>query len=165
MHLAVDYRPRMPISLPTSQEPSWHAAQLLFHGRCGASLGGSLCNTHNLTLGLFFGTCLHMMSGDDQERPQHTKQTHNKHQHHHHGDGGVDLMNPHRLPPEGWVALRMLIPRLPSNGFNGFVKIKKKSINWCLPLCFIEIGLTRRQKWWPKQRPLSSVAANKIRTT
>ncbi len=45
------------------------------------------------------------------------------------GGGGVDLMNPHRLPPEGWAALRMLIPRLPLNGFNRFVKIKKKSFN------------------------------------
>jgi hypothetical protein len=53
------------------------------------------------TLGLFFGTCLHTMSDDDQTRPQHTTQTHIRH--HHYGGGaanpsrGMDLMNPRRL--------------------------------------------------------------------
>ena len=31
------------------------------------------------------------------------------------------------------------------------------------PLCFIEIGLARRQRWWPKRCPLSSATANNIR--
>ena len=50
------------------------------------------------TLGLFVGTCLHTTSDDNQTRPQHTTQTHNKH--HHHGGGAtnpsdsMDLMIP-----------------------------------------------------------------------
>ena len=54
----------------------------------GASLSGPLCNTHNPTLWLFFGTCLHIISDNDQTRPQRTTQTHNKH--HHHGGGAAN---------------------------------------------------------------------------
>ena len=66
----------------------------------GASLGGPLCHTHNLTLRLFSRTCLHTMSDDDQTRPHKKHKQHDK-QHHHgggaaHPSSGVDLMNPRR---------------------------------------------------------------------
>ena len=69
--------------------------------RYDASLSGSLCNTHNPTLRLFFRTCLYTTSDDNQTSPEHTTQRPSKHHHHGHGavnpSGGVDLMNPRRL--------------------------------------------------------------------
>jgi hypothetical protein len=69
--------------------------------RYDSSLSGSLCNTHNPTLRLFFRTCLHTTSDDNQTSPEHTTQRPSKHHHNGHGavnpSGGVDLMNPHRL--------------------------------------------------------------------
>jgi hypothetical protein len=66
----------------------------------GASLDGPQCNTHNPTLGLSGGTCLHTTSYDDRTRPQHTTQLNNKHHHHVGGatnpSGGVNLMNQRR---------------------------------------------------------------------
>ncbi len=62
-----------------------------------------LGNMH--TLRLCSGTFLHTTSYDNQKRPQHTTQTHNKH--HYHGGGAacpsssVDSMNPH-CPRGGW---------------------------------------------------------------
>jgi hypothetical protein len=35
----------------------------------------------------------------------------------------------------------------------------------CWPLCLIEFCLIRRRQWWPKRRPLSLAAANKVRTS
>jgi len=70
----------------------------------GASLGGTLCHTHNPILGLFSRTCLHTTSDDNQTRPKHTTQRPNKHHHHGGGatnpSGGVDLMNPCHLRGE-----------------------------------------------------------------
>ncbi len=67
----------------------------------GASLGGPQCYIHNPTLGFSHGTCLHTKSDDNQTRPQHTTQTHNKHSHHGGGAASpsscVDLMNQRRL--------------------------------------------------------------------
>ena len=69
--------------------------------RYGASLGGPLCNTHNPTLGLFFCSCLHTTSDDNQTRLRHTTQTHNKHHRHGGGvtnpSGSMDLMKRCRL--------------------------------------------------------------------
>jgi hypothetical protein len=63
--------------------------------------GGPLCNVYNPTIGLFFGTCLHTTSDDNQTRPQLTTQTLNKHHHHGGGaanlSGSLDLMNPRHL--------------------------------------------------------------------
>ncbi len=47
----------------------------------GASLGGTLCHTHNPILGLFSCTCLHTTSDDNQTRPKHTTQRPTKHHH------------------------------------------------------------------------------------
>jgi hypothetical protein len=70
------------------------------HFGYGASLGGTLCHTHNLTVRLFSYTCLHTMSDDDQTRLHKKHKQHDKQ--HHHGGGvarpssGVDLINPCR---------------------------------------------------------------------
>ena len=78
------------------------------------------------TLVLFFGTCLHTMSDDDQTRPQHTTQTHIKH--HHHGGGPTNPVWRCGFDEgtllEGWTALRMFLSRLPSKRFNRFNKLK-----------------------------------------
>jgi len=62
-----------------------------------ASLCGPQSNTHNLTLGLRFGTCLHTTHDNSQTRQQHTAQKHNKYHHHGGGSanlfGGIGLMN------------------------------------------------------------------------
>jgi hypothetical protein len=70
----------------------------------GASLGGPLCHTHNLTLRLFSRTCLHTTSDEDQTRPHKKHNQHDKQNHHGgeatHPSSGVDLMNPCRLSGE-----------------------------------------------------------------
>jgi hypothetical protein len=71
-------------------------------------MGGTKSITFNLILGLSSQTVLHTGNDNNQTRPQHTTQTHNKH--HHHGGraanpfGGVDLMNPH-CPRDWWIII------------------------------------------------------------
>ncbi len=48
----------------------------------GASQCGPQSNAVNLILSLFCGTFLRTTSGDNQTRPEHSAQTHNKHYHH-----------------------------------------------------------------------------------
>jgi hypothetical protein len=76
------------------KQASFAQEHIVFPGY-DASPGGPLCicnaYNYNPTLGLFFGTCLHTTSDDDQTRPQHT-QTHKKH--HYHGGYGASLGGP-----------------------------------------------------------------------
>jgi hypothetical protein len=83
-------------------------ARLAYHVSavgCGASLlGGSQSNTSNPILGLCSGTFLLMTSDDNQTRPQHTTQTHNKH---HHYCCGLQPLQWHLFdkstPPKEWA--------------------------------------------------------------
>ena len=103
-----------------------------------------------------------------------SQKPHEKHiwsnKHLHHGDGAVN--------PSGDVVLTY--PRWPRGRllpFGYFFRgpcqmVLMDSLNYCRillylcwPLCFIEIGLTCRQQWWPKQRPLSLSTANNIKKT
>ena len=98
--------------------------RLQYKGMNGASLGGPLCHTHNRTLRLFSRNCLYTTSDDNQTRPKHTSQRPNKH--HHHGGGAANPSGGLDEPtlPEGWAALRMIFPRMPSKQFNRFNKLK-----------------------------------------
>ncbi len=62
----------------------------------GARVGGAPSNAVNLILRLFCGTCLHTTSNDNQTRPEHSTQTHNKH--YRHGVGAA-------RPSSKWVCL------------------------------------------------------------
>jgi hypothetical protein len=74
------------------------------------------------------------------------------------------VVEPLTPTPEGWAALRMFVPMLPSKRFKRFNKLMQKNNLFPSTACFIEIELVRRRQWWLKQRPLSLslAAANKI---
>ena len=91
-----------------------------------------------------------MTSDDNQIRPQHTTQTHNKH--HHHGGGaanpssGIDLMNPHHT--RGGQPFTCVFSEADAEGFCllyllnvEILKLQKLIYAYQKPLCFIEIGL------------------------
>jgi hypothetical protein len=120
---------------------------------------------HNPSLGLFLHHFLHTMSLWRHESI-HNNATTNKH--HHHGDGAAH-------PSSG---MDSMIPHCPRGGrpcacsFQGHCwRILFDSLNLCrnhiflLTLWLIELGLIRRQQWWPKRHPSSSAAAHNIRTS
>jgi len=100
-----------------------------------------------------------------------TSQTlHKKHKQydkqHHHGVGvacpssGTDLMNPCHL--RGGRPCACLFQGRRRSDF--IDSINKVEINlFILASSLIEFGLVHRRQWWPKLRPLSAAAANKIR--
>ena len=117
-------------------------------------VGGALCYVNNPILRLFSHTCphlsrtrLHTTSDDDQTRRH--KSTNNRQTPSPWWWSRSPLQRrgfDESMPLKGRAAFCMIFSTPPSKQFNRFNNL------FLLTSCFIEIGLVRRQQWWPNER-------------